>query len=1532
VYFYELQIKKLLAIIGLFWALLGSAFASVPCVAISVAGSGTKDGLSWTNAKAAFPGTGPTFTFVRGTRYYLADGTGYPAIDFTQAASGALTIELRKAQPYDFGRTADGCSNDISTGFSAATMASGQAIWSGSSTYFGHFFYLETTNFVLNGNGQQTAAGCGGSVGSNPALSPATPQDCGIKIDDTASCAGEVISDIANSGLNFTATYIDVLGCGNATTEQFMFRTGSSAGGPSISHVYMHFYGSVCMTVDGNSGTTVANSYFWRNQITLGASPAHGQCIQDDSGTTNGVVTANVFRDLSGTAAVAVFGSTGTSSGWQIYDNVVWKTAGYSPAFPPSDGIVACINSHICNSMNFSQNTITGMTGNVSIENEVSGTWTVQNNLWYSNSGAPTYGPSGTTTQDHNSVLASGTSCPAGTANVCNNAAANPFTSSSTGDSTLALDSSDVNNRAPLSAPYTADILGFTFATDRGAYQFGTPGASALPQLWVNNNECNTNYTYTLTFPGTWVSSAPAGWPTTLPYANTAAGVQQAILDMETYRTANGTGTRMHIPAGFLFSAANGPYIPQTSTVAATQCNVIDSTHDANLPVGRTVGSHGIQDNLATSTDIGLHNPSGDGLNMYDELGPQTIAGIITGITTLSSHTTTLAAITLNASPQLVALKNGYVSPGNSYVVDTGVNAETVVGVSGANKTGLFGVFTKNHASGVSVTYDVGTITLANGSVVTTASYNDVQHMWTVESTTANGSALRFCSPVGGQTTSQPSPACGSGTLAPDHWLIADMEDRPQATFTFGSTPTPVLMTGSGSETTFSQFPQHIHFRKLFVHSDWTSLNSGLNPIGNLLYLNGSYVSLLDTQASQAIRAGAEGHVLLMQGGGPYKIVHDWLEGQSIGMFSGGPGGTLPIGLQQIFQDVEARRNRETRPFSWLGGGLASNPHFAGQSTVFKNLNEIKNGQRILHDGFIWEGMDGSGGQSGPAGDVTDRNCSAATACANYLTIVTDVILSNGIQRNTCQGMEFDRSNLTVGNGNGIAYGVYRSTLRNLLTYGISGHNPGCAVQNNRGIALSNGSKTQFQGTIVGNGTTATFTANCVVQQAGCPGRIASIAVNSTGTGCAANGNLTFSAPNIAGGVQATGTHTCTGGALSTVTLTAAGSGYTSAPTATPATGTGTLTITMVGSPVPPAIGAQALDVLVGDPIAVTLCNGIPAFNNVTTANFSGNIIPTQRGPLVTVASTPWNGTPSVPGYLTVSFPSTVVGTDSGGFCTLSTLQGGPYNFTLQHMTQITDNGGPALSSNDAPSNGFNFQMNAGILDSIMLGGSGWLGGSVTEGTQTENLNYDSTTMSAHHLVWPTRAAANYTEYGNNALYPDAAGCTGAGCHNPVTMYFPATTYCTGASATSGCVGFTGAMSLPSGPMPITLPDYHNFALHSSSLFKSGGTQQASDGTDMGANIPAIDAAQTLNQYLCATACGSGPYPDVPAAGTIAPTSPFVIIGRGAILNDLWENLGDDDTHAGGCNDYECHDLVTIGRPTFPGRSDSSYVEIGRKK
>jgi hypothetical protein len=407
-----------------------------------------------------------------------------------------------------------------------------------------------------------------------------------------------------------------------------------------------------------------------------------------------------------------------------------------------------------------------------------------------------------------------------------------------------------------------------------------------------------------------------------------------------------------------------------------------------------------------------------------------------------------------------------------------------------------------------------------------------------------------------------------------------------------------------------------------------------------------------------------------------------------------------------------------------------------------------------------------------------------------------------------------------------------------------------------RGIALSNSSGHWWQGTVTenGSGAGATFVANCSVDQQGCIGQIASIAVNSPGSGCVA-GNLVIGAPNIAGGFQATGTYTCSSGALSTVTLTPnsigikGGSGYTLPPSITLTTGTGTVTVSMVTVAVTPTIGAQAMDVLAGDPVAITMCP-TAALNINTTAAYSGMTRPSQVALLSITGSAPWTGSFSA-SNVTVAYPWTATAnlTDSSGYCTATNVQGGPTNFYFEHNTLITD-ATSSLISNNAPIGGGNFQVNTELRDSIFLGG-GWNNTSFGEGNASESNNYDTTSLTADHIVWPTRNAAIYTAYGNNPAFPVVS---------PV-MYFPATPYCSGATPTASCVGFTGAMSASA--MPLTLPDYHNFGLRHDSVFFGGNSEDASDGTSIGATPSAIDAAQTQNVYVCQTLCGlTGPWPD----------------------------------------------------------------------
>ncbi len=925
-------------------------------------------------------------------------------------------------------------------------------------------------------------------------------------------------------------------------------------------------------------------------------------------------------------------------------------------------------------------------------------------------------------------------------------------------------------------------------ATGTGAFKIGgvpnTSGAAVLPQVWVNNHEGDSLFSYELelgTSAGTWITGPPSGCSFTLSsYVTTSAGLQSAVNAIEACRTLTGVGIALDIPPG-LYSSANGVMVPQSASAAATNFLILRSTKDANLPNGQTVCAHGIQDNLATSTDIGIDNPDCAGDVMYYQLG--------TTVTPISA----------------------------------------------------------------------GAFTLANGTNTNTSNYNDVQYMWTVEST--GGAAVRFCTPIGGGSINSNDPACTSTTIAPDHWLFEDMEARLQVGYT--TAQDIVQMTGSGSESATSKFPQHIHFRKDWFHGDWSTLVAGRNRVNNAFAISGGYISILDSQCSQLEYPGNDHHCGEAEGSGPYKFNHNWFEGGASGcVAAGGFEGAGPSIFGMVpFSDVEFRRNRCTWPYAWLGQLTvpAGNTTYSGQSLGKKNIVEQKALQRVVFDGNIFENTDTSGGQQGPLGDWNVRNSSVGFG-TYYQATITDLTFSNNILRNSCQGFETDKSNASSGNGGGVSNGAYRMLFVNNLIYGVSTTNPGCSSASSLGLQLSDSGGTMWQGTVTENsaGTAATFVANCSPTAGGCPGQIASLAVNAGGSGCVA-GNLSIGAPNISGGKQAAGTYACSSGALSAVTLTNSGSGYTSAPTATLATGTGTVTVNMVSSPVTPPTGYQVLDINAGDPVAITMCNSTTGLNTVTTANYSGKILPNEVGPLASLGSSSWTGTPTT-ANLTVTYPFTFTAnaSDTSGYCTITNVQGGPTKFLFQHNTFITDSS-QAITSNNSPNNAFNFQIDAEFRDSIILG-HGWTS-SQGEGTHTEKVNADITSLTIDHMVWPTRTASSYTEYGNNSSFPDPVGCTGAGCNPPTTMYFPATSYCTGATSTSACVGFAGAMSATS--MPLTLSDYHNFALRSDSVFYTGNLEQASDGGSMGVNIPTIDGSETQSVYVCHTSCGApGPFPD----------------------------------------------------------------------
>jgi Galactose oxidase, central domain len=460
-----LEMKKL---IFLFLALISSYSlkAAPTCVAVTPSGAGSKNGTNWSNAFANLPAT-----LNRNTIYYVADGNyggNYGSIN--PADSGTLTTEIRKAQSYDFGRTSDGCSNDISTGWNTGTMGSSQASFGP-----GHgSFFFGSDYLILNGNGTQTTVGCGGSPGTTTFVGPTNPKDCGI-IMDNSSCTTSIGCDqpFGVGGINGLIKYVEIHGDSKTADNSNYMVNGSLAGAWTMSHCYLHDTGADFIVFTA-SGATITQTYFWGNETqgTL-ADGQHGQAINNQGGGNNNVtVSYNVFRDIAGTAVFSFLSGGGTNTGWSIYGNVFFESSPQTlPQVGVSDGIIACINSgEICNNFTFNQNTVINV-NNPGINSESGGSYTIRNNIYYLFN-TPVFHSAGTFTEDHNSVLNTAGGCLSGTADVCNTSSPNPFTNWQGGNFTLASDGANWNNRSAIGAPYNIDAAGNTFTTDRGAYQF----------------------------------------------------------------------------------------------------------------------------------------------------------------------------------------------------------------------------------------------------------------------------------------------------------------------------------------------------------------------------------------------------------------------------------------------------------------------------------------------------------------------------------------------------------------------------------------------------------------------------------------------------------------------------------------------------------------------------------------------------------------------------------------------------------------------------------------------------------------------------------------------------------------------------------------------------------------------------------------------------------------------------------------------------------------------------------------------------
>ncbi len=192
-----------------------------------------------------------------------------------------------------------------------------------------------------------------------------------------------------------------------------------------------------------------------------------------------------------------------------------------------------------------------------------------------------------------------------------------------------------------------------------------------------------------------------------------------------------------------------------------------------------------------------------------------------------------------------------------------------------------------------------------------------------------------------------------------------------------------VILLGA-DQTSLAQMPHNLIFDRVYVHG---------HPDRNLrrgIALNSASSAVIDSYIADCHEIGADSQAIMgWNGPGPYKIVNNYLEGAGENILFGGED---PKVTNLIPSDIEIRRNYFFKPLSWRVG----DPTYGGRRWSVKNLFELKNAQRVLIDGNVFEN-NWADAQNGFGILFTTRNQDDTAPWS----VVQDVAFTNNIVRRT---------------------------------------------------------------------------------------------------------------------------------------------------------------------------------------------------------------------------------------------------------------------------------------------------------------------------------------------------------------------------------------------------------------------------------------------------------------------------------------------------------------------------------------------------
>ncbi|MBK9313220.1 MAG: right-handed parallel beta-helix repeat-containing protein [Acidobacteria bacterium] len=193
---------------------------------------------------------------------------------------------------------------------------------------------------------------------------------------------------------------------------------------------------------------------------------------------------------------------------------------------------------------------------------------------------------------------------------------------------------------------------------------------------------------------------------------------------------------------------------------------------------------------------------------------------------------------------------------------------------------------------------------------------------------------------------------------------------------------------GNGNDqVSLAQVPHNLIFDRIYLHG------SPATTLRRAIALNSAWTSIIDSYISDCHEVGADSQAIGgWNGPGPFKIVNNYLEGAGENFILGGAD---PKINNLVPSDIEFRRNHCFKPLSWRIG----DPSYAGTPWTVKNSFELKNAQRILIEGNIFE-HNWTQAQNGYAILFTVRNQDGASPWS----VVQDVTFVNNIVRSVGAG------------------------------------------------------------------------------------------------------------------------------------------------------------------------------------------------------------------------------------------------------------------------------------------------------------------------------------------------------------------------------------------------------------------------------------------------------------------------------------------------------------------------------------------------